>query len=44
MSTVKTVAAFIIGVLITVFVYRDRLDKEAELLAKIDILSGRRPL
>lgn len=44
MNKVKTVVAFIIGVLITVFVFRDRIDKEAELLAKIDILSGRRPL
>ena len=40
----KTILTALVGALLTILFYRVRLTKESELLAKIDILSGRRPL
>ena len=44
MKIIKTLLTALVGVILTILFYRVRLTKESELLAKIDILSGRRPL
>ena len=44
MKIIKTLLSASVGALLTILFYRVRLNKESELLAKIDILSGRRPL